>query len=72
MNWREYAAPIIHEVITRVGREDEKALRKALREAYPFGERRYHPYKIWCSEVNRQLGTPTPVKPDPRQMGFEV
>lgn len=72
MNWRAYAASIIHEVIARVGRDDEKTLRKALWEAYPFGERRYHPHKIWHSEVNRQLGTPKTVKLDPRQTGFEV
>ena len=34
-----------------------KKLRKALRESYPFGERRHHPYKVWCDEVRRQVGT---------------
>jgi len=53
--WRNIAAPIIVEVIARVGRDDERALRKALHDAYPFGERRMHPYKIWCDEVRRQL-----------------
>jgi len=72
MSWRDYARPIIARVIADTGRDDEKALRKALRDAYPFGERRYHPYKIWCSEVKRQLGVPTPVKPDPRQLILEV
>jgi len=56
MSWREKAAPIIREVIKTVGKSDMKALRKALRDAYPFGPRQYHPYKIWCDEVNRQLG----------------
>jgi hypothetical protein len=53
--WRTRATPIIAEVIARVGREDERALRKALFDAYPFGERRMHPYKIWCDEVRRSL-----------------
>lgn len=53
--WRNIAGPIIAEVIARVGREDERVLRKALHHAYPFGERRMHPYKIWCDEVRRQL-----------------
>ena len=56
MAWRDKAAPIIREVIKTVGKSDMKALRKALRDAYPFGPRQYHPYKIWCDEVNRQLG----------------
>ena len=33
-----------------------KSLRKALREAYPFGEREYWPYKVWCDEIRSQLG----------------
>jgi hypothetical protein len=69
--WRDRAAPIIAEVIARVGRDDERALRKALHDAYPFGERRMHPYRIWCDEVRRQLegrqhrrpASPDPVSP---------
>jgi len=57
--WRDSAGPKIAEVIARVGTEDPKALRKALREAYPYGERKYWPYKVWLSEIRRQLA-PTP------------
>ena len=57
MSWRDSAKPIIQRVISETGRNDLKALRKALREAYPFGERAYHPYKVWCDEVRKQLGT---------------
>lgn len=61
MTWRDIARPIIARVISEVGTEDMKLLRAALREAYPFGERRYHPYRIWCHEVRVQLGrTPIP------------
>lgn len=56
-SWRDVAAPIIRRVILEVGRDDEKKLRKALREAYPFGERAYTPYKIWLDEIKRQVGT---------------
>lgn len=56
MSWREKAKPIIADVIATVGTDDRKALRKALREAYPFGQRQYHPYRIWCDEIARQLG----------------
>ena len=53
--WRRRAYSVIREVLAEVGR-DPKALRLALRTAYPFGERRYWPYKVWLSEVNRQCG----------------
>jgi hypothetical protein len=52
--WRSHAAPIIAKTIKEVGYSDLKALRKALHEAYPFGPRSMHPYKIWCDEVRRQ------------------
>lgn len=66
MSWADRAAPIVGEVIRRVGRSDQQALRKALAEAYPFGERANTPYKARLSEIRRQLGHPlnTP-KTDP-------
>lgn len=54
--WRTHAAIIIEQTIRQQGTDDMTALRRALREAYPFGERKYHPYKIWCDEIKRQLG----------------
>ena len=56
MTWRNNCQPIIAEVIADVGTDDMKALRKALRDAYPYGERKMWPYKVWCSEVRKQLG----------------
>ena len=53
--WRDSARPLIYEVIMANKGKDEKEIRKALRDAYPWGERRYHPYKIWCDEVSKQL-----------------
>lgn len=53
--WRDKARPIIAKVLAENQGADEKVIRKALIEAYPFGERKYHPYKIWCSEVNNQM-----------------
>ena len=58
MSWADRAAPIVAEVINRVGRKDMTALRKALAEAYPWGNRANRPYKAWLSEVKRQLGHP--------------
>ena len=56
-SWRDTAAPIIADVIQREGRGDIKKLRAALCDAYPFGQRKHHPYKVWCDEVRRQVGT---------------
>lgn len=55
--WRLMAAPIIARVIAANHGKDERAVRAALLEAYPFGERAHHPYTMWCSEVRRQLAT---------------
>lgn len=56
--WRRHAAPIISRVIKEnlAAGGDEKTLIKALREAYPFGLKEHHPYKIWRDEIQRQLG----------------
>lgn len=54
MTWREHAAPIIAQVLKENEGQDEKAIRKALREAYPFGALSHHPYKVWCEEIRVQ------------------
>ena len=55
-HWRDHARPIIAEVIAGFPADaDEKAIRKALTHAYPYGERAMWPYKVWCDEVRRQL-----------------
>ncbi|RXU01317.1 hypothetical protein B1F69_04390 [Pseudomonas syringae] len=58
MSWADRAAPIVAEVLRNVGRQDMRELRKALIEAYPWGERANAPYKAWLSEIRRQLGHP--------------
>lgn len=58
MSWADVAAPVVAEVIRRVGRGDMRALRKELTKAYPFGDRANTPYKAWLAEVRRQLGHP--------------
>lgn len=71
--WREVARPIIEEVIKRVGKVDEKLLRSELKKAYPFGQREYHPYKVWLDEIKVQLGKKTfgrITRPDPNQRGL--
>ena len=40
------------------------ALEKHVRvNGYPFGERAMHPYKIWCSEMNRVFPKPKNITP---------
>ena len=72
MTWRDRARPLIAQVISRVGTEDMKGLRKALREAYPWGPREYHPYRIWLDEIRVQLGTKQEKpKPEPSSPSSE-
>lgn len=52
--WRDWAAAIITEVLKSTAGQTEKGIKKALKDAYPFGERSNHPYKIWCDELKRQ------------------
>jgi len=55
MRWRDHARPIIAAVIRDNPAATEQELRRLLRQAYPYGVREFHPYKIWCSEVKKQL-----------------
>ena len=52
--WRDMARPLIAQVLKESEGKSEKEIRNALKEAYPFGERRYHPYKIWLDEIKVQ------------------
>lgn len=55
-SWRDIARPIIARVLAENKDADDITIRKALHDAYPFGERQYHPYKVWLDEVARQRG----------------
>lgn len=49
---REVASKIIAEVLATLPADvSEKDARKAISEAYPWGERAMHPYKVWLSAV---------------------
>jgi hypothetical protein len=54
--WRDIAKPIIQAVLSETQGLSEKEIKAAIKDAYPFGERAYHPYKIWLDEVRRQRG----------------
>lgn len=68
--WRDSARPIIHDVLTEHKDSDEATIKKALRDAYPFGMRKYHPYKIWLDEikVQRRLKKSKTAPEDPDQI----
>lgn len=56
-HWRETSARIIKKVLEETKGQDEKAIKKALKEAYPFGIKSMHPYQVWLSEIkNQRLG----------------
>lgn len=62
MSWREEAADIIGRTIAETDSKDLPLLRQRLRDAYPWGERKNHPYKIWLDEIKRQLGLKPPLQ----------
>lgn len=53
--WRDRMSPIIAAVLL-AHPTDTRERRKALRDAYPAGERSHHPYKVWLDEIARQTG----------------
>ena len=61
--WRNNMEPIIRKVVEEHAGESESAIRLALRKANPLFERKYHPYRIWCDQINVQLGK----KPHPKE-----
>ncbi len=65
MTWRQMAAPIIAAVIAEHKAAGERAVRRALRDAYPWGERENHPYKVWLDECRKQMARafPRPFSP---------
>ena len=75
LTWRDIAKPIIKEVLEATKGKDEKDIKKALRDAYPFGERAMHPYKIWLDEIKFQRGVKrmksrNGEEPDPSQINL--
>lgn len=66
--WREISMQVVSEVLEKTKGQSESEIRKALREAYPFGQRSLHPYKVWVSEIKRQgKGKFSKKKPEPHR-----
>lgn len=56
MTWRESAAALIAKIVATPEYQGADAKgRRILSRAYPWGERRMLPYKVWCEESNRAL-----------------
>lgn len=55
--WRERARRSLQQAYDKAQAEglDGKALEKALFDSYPFGQRAYTPYKVWCEERKKLL-----------------
>lgn len=53
--WRDIARAVIQQALIEAEAQglDAEATRKHANAAYPFGQRAYHPYKIWLSEMKR-------------------
>lgn len=54
--WRDSARPIIKKALEETKGNSKEEIKKALYDAYPWGERRMHPYKIWLDEIKVQRG----------------
>lgn len=57
--WRNIARRVIQQVISENPGCTGDDLRRLVSEAYPFGQRAMHPYKVWLSAVRDILG-PSP------------
>jgi hypothetical protein len=55
MDWRIVARLEIEKVIGKYGLSHPD-IKKFISDAYPFGERKYWPRKVWLDEVKKCLG----------------
>ena len=67
---RSIARPIVARVIAENSGEPLDEIKKALFHAYPFGERKRFPYKVWLSEIKEQLPKTKPDEVPENQTSF--
>lgn len=54
--WAQAADRVIDGVLHAYGHEDDpRVLQRYFRKAYPFGERKNWPYKVWLARVRHAL-----------------
>lgn len=56
MTWGERADKVIAKVMADNQGATKAELRRLISDAYPFGPRKYHPYKAWLQAVKRAIG----------------
>lgn len=73
-HWRLHARTVIYEVAKRNPKATDKELRSLLSKAYPFGERKMLPYKMWLLEVKHyfEIRWKEPEKAEWRPLGLTV
>lgn len=56
-HWRKTARAVVTQALADAAEHnlDEQQTRRLISSRYPFGQRQYHPYKIWLDEVKRGL-----------------
>lgn len=63
MTRRQEAQSVIAQIQRANPQAKGETLRKLLSDAYPFGIKENHPYKIWLEEVNKVCGRSKRAKP---------
>lgn len=55
--WRQMARASLDKALSAAREQglEGAALEKALYDSYPFGERAYTPYRVWCEERRKIL-----------------
>jgi hypothetical protein len=53
--WRLAAREAIQRAIASVEDGDLVKIKKSIDASYPFGQRKYHPYKIWLDERRKHF-----------------
>lgn len=53
--WRDEANKVIRQTLDAWPQATREEMKKLLSEAYPFGARSMHPYKIWLDAVKKAL-----------------
>jgi hypothetical protein len=57
--WRKMSRRVIQDVLNNyrapLNEEQIREVKAKLSNAYPFGERKYYPYKIWLEEIKKTL-----------------
>lgn len=61
--WRRKSIAVIAQLEAEYKDKSYSAFKRALFDAYPFGERAYTPYKIWCEDQRAALAR-HPESPD--------